>query len=125
MALPFKDAFADCFGCRPEDFSQEALKKCLYPHARAMWGFLEFSGGPPALAAHAMMDLVAETRGKEDLLDALKEYTDGVRPSSGVLARRLKLRVSMERLLALHHFVRDIEQKRALQQSYRRAGLVA
>jgi hypothetical protein len=125
MALPFKDAFADCFGCRPEDFSQEALKKCLYPHARAIWGFLEFSGGPPALAAHAIMDLVAETVSKEDLLDAIKEYADGVRPNTGFLARRLKLRVSVERLLALHHFVREVEQKRSIQRSYVRTGAVA
>lgn len=124
MALPFKDAFADCFGCNPEDFSKEALSKVLYPHARALWKYLELGGGPPVLAAQAFMELVADTRGKEDLQDAIKEYGDDVRPSSGFLARRLKLRVSVERLLALHHFVREVEQKRELQRAYARASVI-
>ena len=125
VVLPFKDAFADCFGCNPEDFSKEALKKVLYPHARSLWRFLEFGGGPAVLAAQAFMDLIAETRGKDDLLDAVREYRDDVRPNSGFLARRLKLRVSVERLLALHHFVREVEQKRALQRAYARATVSA
>src|SRR4051794_38002892 len=125
MVLSFKDAFADCFGCRPDDFSREALPKVLYPHARAVWGLLELGGGPPVLAAQGFMNLVAETRSKEDLMEAIAEYRDEVRPSSGFLARRLKLRVSVERLLALHHFVREVEHKRALQRSYAEAGVVA
>lgn len=114
MALPFRDAFADAFGCSPEEFSNEALKRCLYPHARTIWPLLELAGGPPVLAGHALMDLVADTRSKEDLLDAIDVYRDEVRPSSGFLTRRLYLRVSVERLLALHHFVRETEQQRAV-----------
>jgi len=115
MALPFRDAFSDCFGCKAEDFSREALKRCLYTHARAIWPLLELAGGPPVLAAQAFMNLVAETKGKEELLDAIVEYRDDVRPYSGLVARRLYMRVSVERLLALHHFVREVEWKRALQ----------
>lgn len=115
MALPFKEAFADAFGCRPEDFPKEALKRCLYPHARAIWPLLDSAGGPAALAARAYMDLIAETRTKDELLDAIDEYRDEVRPYSGFLARRLYLRVSVERLLGLHHFVRETEQQRAIQ----------
>jgi hypothetical protein len=125
LLLPFKEAFSDCFGCDTEDFSKEALKKCLYPHARVLWGFLELGGGPPVLAAHAFMNLIAETRSKDDLLDAIREYRDEVRPNSGSLARRLYLRVSVERLLALHHFVREIEHKRKMERSYMRTGVVA
>jgi hypothetical protein len=125
LLLSFKEAFSDCFGCGTKDFSKEALKKCLYPHARVLWGLLELGGGPPVLAAQALMDLIAETRSKDDLLDAIREYRDGVRPSSGFLARRLYLRVSVERLLALHHFVRDVEQKRKMERSYMRTGVVA
>jgi hypothetical protein len=117
MALPFKDAFADAFGCRPQDFTREALQRCLYPHARFLWGFLELSGGPPVLAAEAFMALVAQTRNKGDLLDAIAEYQDGVRPHSGFLARRLYLRVSVERLLALHHFVREVEHQHTLKET--------
>lgn len=115
MALPFREAFADTFGCAPDDFSREALKRCLYPHARAIWSLLELAGGPPVLSAQAFMDLVAETRSKDELLDAIAEHRDEVRPYSGFLARRFYLRVSVERLLALHHFVRETEQQRAIQ----------
>jgi hypothetical protein len=112
MALPFKVAFAECFGCQPEDFSREAVKRCLYPHARIVWSFFQLGGGPPVLAAEALMNLVADTRNKDELMDSLDEYRDDVRPHSGFLARRLYLRVSMERLLALHHFVREVEHQR-------------
>jgi hypothetical protein len=115
VALPFKEAFADAFGCRPDAFSQEVLKRCLYPHARVIWPLLEFAGGPAVLAAQAYMDLIAATRSKDELLDAIDEYRDEIRPHSGFLARRLYLRVSVERLLGLHHFVRETEQRRALQ----------
>ncbi len=60
------------------------------------------------------MDLVADTRNKDELMDAIQEYRDEVRPCSGFLARRLRLRVSVERLLALHHFVREVELQRAV-----------
>lgn len=115
MPMPFRDAFADTFGCAPEDFSREALKRCLYPHARLIWPLLQLAGGPPVLAAQAFMDLVAETRSKDELLDAIAEHRDEVRPYSGFLARRLYLRISVERLLGLHHFVRETEQQRAIQ----------
>jgi len=115
MALPFREAFVDCFGCRPDDFHREALTRCLYPHARIIWGLFELGGGPAVLAAEAFMDLISETREKDELLEAIDEYRDEVRPYSGFLARRLYLRVSVERLLALHHFVREVEQKHAMQ----------
>jgi hypothetical protein len=115
MALPFKDAFAACFGCKPEEFSPEALQRCLYPHARALWPSLKICGGPPVLAAEAMMDLIADTRNNDELRDAIAEHQNEVRPYSGVLARRLYLRVSVERLLGLHHFVREVEQRRLIQ----------
>lgn len=114
MALPFKAALADCFGCTPEDFSKETLHRCLYPHARAIWGLLELTGGPPVLTAQALISLVAETRGKDELLDAIQEYRDEIRPNAGFLARRLYLRISVERLFALHHFVREVEKQRAM-----------
>ncbi|MDB6058224.1 MAG: hypothetical protein JWO95_2068 [Verrucomicrobiales bacterium] len=57
------------------------------------------------------MTLVADTRSKDELMDAIAEYRDEVRPHSGFLARRLYLRVSVERLLAMHHFVREVEHK--------------
>lgn len=117
MARPFKDAFAQCFGTQPDNFSREALKRCLYPHARVVWPVLELGGGPPVLAAEALMNLVAETRNKEELLDAIDEYRDDVRPYSGFLARRLYLRASMERLLGLHHFVREVEHQREISAS--------
>lgn len=115
MALPFRDAFAECFGTNPEDFSKDALDRCLYAHARAIWGFLKFAGGPPVLAADAFMSLVADTRSKDELMDAIAEYRDEVRPYSGFLARRLYLRVSVERLLAVHHFVRETEHQHMIQ----------
>jgi hypothetical protein len=119
MALPFKDALAECFGMNPQDFSRETLKRCLYPHARAIWPLLELAGGPPVLTAQALIDLVAETRGKDELLDAMQEYRDEVRPHSGFLARRLYLRISVERLLGLHHFVREVERQRAIKSATR------
>ncbi len=115
MPLPFREAFVDCFGCRPDNFQREALNRCLYPHARVLWGLLELGGGPAILAAEAFMELITDTKDKEDLLDAVGVYRDEVRPNSGFLARRLYLRVSVERLLALHHFVREVEQKHAMQ----------
>jgi hypothetical protein len=115
MGLPFRDAFAGCFGCDPQDFPNEALKQCLYPHARIMWPLLELAGGPPVLAAQAFMSLVSETCSKDELMDAIESYRDEVRPHSGVLARRLYLRVSVERLLAMHHFVRETEKHRMIE----------
>jgi hypothetical protein len=113
MAATFKDSFCACFQCKPEDFAKRALECCLYPHARATWGFLEFGGGPATLAAQAFMNLVADTRNKEELMDAVREYREDIRPHAGVLAKSLRFRVSVERLLGLHHFVREQEQVRA------------
>ena len=60
------------------------------------------------------MDIVAETRNKEELMDAVREYREDIRPHAGFLARNFRFRVSVERLLGLHHFVREAEQKRAI-----------
>ena len=109
MPLPFKDAFCRHFQCSAKDYSREAVWRCLYPHARSVWRALELAGGSAAHTATVLMEMVGETRSKEDLLDVISEYRDEIKPHSGLLARRFKIRVSILRLVALHDEIRKAE----------------
>jgi len=39
--ITFKDAFCHYFNCPPEAFERDALRHCLYPHARAWMSRIE------------------------------------------------------------------------------------
>jgi|GEM_PF-2700325 len=109
MAQTFKQAFCGHFHCPLEDFSREALARCLYPHARAVWKVIDLCGGHAALAATTFIDLAGQTLTKEDLLDVISEYRNDIKPHAGFLAQVFKMRVSIERVIAVHNLVRQTE----------------
>jgi hypothetical protein len=94
------------FQCKPEDYQRKALLQCLYPQARIFWRLLDLTGGPAVLAAYTFIEMVGQTQSREDLLDVISEYRDDIKPHSGFLAQTFKVRVSIERLMALHNIIR-------------------
>ncbi len=71
-----------------------------------MWRILDLAGGRAVLAANAFIQMAGQAQSKEDLLDIINEYRDDIKPHSGFFAGRWKIRVSVERLVALHDEVR-------------------
>ena len=59
----------------------------------------------------AFIGAVGNTRNKEELKDLISLYHNDVKPFSGILVRRFKIRVSCERLLMLHSQVRKSEMQ--------------
>lgn len=111
MARTFKDAFCAHFGCRPEAYQREMLARSLYPQARPFWRFLDLAGGKAMMAASTFIELAGQTQTKEDLMDVINEYRDDIKPHSGFVAQVFKIRVSVERLVALHDLVRKSEMQ--------------
>jgi hypothetical protein len=109
MAQTFKEAFCTYYRCKPEHYPREALSRCLYPQARAVWKVFELAGGPATLAANTFIELAGQTQSRDDLMDVITEYRDDIKPHAGFLADLFKLRVSIERLIALHETVRQTD----------------
>lgn len=110
MKQSFKKAFCDCLGCSADDYSREALSHCLYPHARLVWKLVDWSGGFTLMAANTLVELAADTESREDLMQLIEGYYQEVQPYSGLAGRVLKIRISTDRLLALHDRIRKSEK---------------
>jgi len=109
MAQTFKEVFCAHFKCAPENYAREALSRSLYPQARTIWKVFDLAGGPAVRAANTFIELAGQTQSKEDLLDVITEYRDDIKPHAGFMADLFKLRVSIDRLIALHDLVRPLE----------------
>ena len=112
MPQTFKSAFCECFNCPEDRYGYEALKRCLYPHAGKMWRFLDLAGGNAVLTANTFIQMAGQAQSKADLLDIINEYRDDLKPHSGYMATHWKIRVSVDRLVALHDEVRSELAKR-------------
>jgi hypothetical protein len=91
MARTFAEALCERFGCAPEDYLRVALEHCLYPQARLVFRI------PFTSARAADMKLLEEARvapDEEYLEELLQDYWMQLHLRGGLLARRLKLRVS-------------------------------
>jgi len=107
----FEEAFCAHFNFPKERFAREAMRRSLYPCARRIWPLLDLLGGPAILIAKFLIDSAARTRGKQDLLDLFSEYRQDIQPQGGFLAKKLKLRVSTQRLLVLNDLIRERAEK--------------
>jgi hypothetical protein len=100
----FRDAFCEYVGCRPENYVREALRRTLYPHA-AKFGRLARCLCS-RLCEQLLEDAGATTSG-EELREVIRLYEYDVQLHGGFWTRRLKFRVSGQRLLDLYVEIRN------------------
>jgi hypothetical protein len=110
----FAEAFCDCYNFPLESFVKEVLFRCIYPHARRPMKLFYLLGTRTAMEASAFISAAGNTRNKEELNDLISLFHNDVKPFSGILVRRFKIRVSCERLLMLHSQVRKSEIQKEL-----------
>jgi hypothetical protein len=91
----FAQALCKRVGCAPEDYLRVALKHCLYPRARVFAPALRFCA--PA-ADIQLLEAAGEATTEQQLNGLLRDYGYQLHLHGGFLAKRLKLRVSGERL---------------------------
>jgi hypothetical protein len=99
VAKTFAQALCARFGCAADDYLRVALEHSLYPRARVVFRIIPF-----AFARAADVKLLEEARmapSLEYLEELLWDYWMELHLHGGLLARRLKLRVSGERLKRL------------------------
>ena len=94
----FAQAFCGRVGCAPEDYLRVALKHCLYPRARVFAPALRFCA--PA-ADIQLLEAAGAATTEQRLNDLLRDYRYQLHLRGGFLAKRLKLRVSGNRLQKL------------------------
>ena len=114
MTSTFAEAFCSAYNVPPETFIKEALFRCIYPHARRPMKLFYALGTRTATEACAFINAAGNTRSKEELKDLISLFHNDVKPFSGILVRRFKIRVSCERLLMLHSQVRKSEVQKDL-----------
>jgi hypothetical protein len=86
------------------------MDQSLYPHARLVWKLVDWSGGFTLMAANTLVELAGDTEDREDLMRVIQGYYLEVQPYSGWLGRALNIRISTDRLLALHDRIRQSEK---------------
>jgi hypothetical protein len=107
----FKDLLCDYLGCAPETYVREALRRTLYPHA-ARLGFLMFWFCSPLCLR--VVEEAGATENGEALRDVVEDYEYALRLHGGFWLRRLKFRVSGQRLLNLYAEARCHGEKQAI-----------
>jgi len=100
----FRDAFCEHVGCRPEDYLREALRQTLHPHAALLGGLARRLCSP---LCEQLLEDAGETTTGEELRDVIRLYEYDVHWHGGFWVRRLKFRVSGQRLLNLHGELRQ------------------
>jgi hypothetical protein len=94
----FAQGLCERFGCSPEEYLRVALKHCL--HLQAQVWFSLFPSGVRAADVQLLEDTGAATTTRE-LRELLQEYCYRLELSGGFAAKRLKIRISCERLQRL------------------------
>jgi hypothetical protein len=105
----FAQAYCAYYNCPPEAFVDDALQRCVFPHARRWMTFFNLVGARTAMEACAFIDTAGYTRSKEELKDLIGRYHSDIKPRGTIFIRKFKIRVSCERLLLLHAKIRDAQ----------------
>ena len=99
----FKDLFCAYVHCAPEAYTREVLKRTLYPRAARLAGLGSWFCSPLCLG---VIEEAGEAENSEELRDIIKLYEYDIQLHGGFWIRRLKFRVSGQRLLDLYGQVR-------------------
>ena len=98
---PFKQAFCDYYKCPPEQYLRQAFLRSLHARARPI-GWLLIAQ-PESVE---LLDEAGKTTSEEELRDVIGQFEYQINVHGGIMARRLKLRVSGQRLLELNARIR-------------------
>lgn len=97
----FRQAYCEKFGCLPADYANKVFWRCLYPHARLLAPLLLWlNKGYFELSFQTIHEL-GETANYNDFKAELDGFTLANRNARSLLRKRLRVRVSGRRLMAL------------------------
>jgi hypothetical protein len=91
-------------GVFPADFPTEVLLKTLYPHARPLFGLLTQLNPDFFRPDYEFIEDVSCMQNHRDLSHAVENYVTNP-ANKGFIRRRLRLRISVRRMLRLVHGV--------------------
>src|SRR5437879_3609316 len=108
-ARTFKELFCERFACASEDYEDEALQRCFYPHAVPWLKILKMFGARSVKEAHAVIVEAGKTTTTDQFQDVIREYRN--RLAGALFGFDVKARLSSTQLLKLVCLFEDAAKK--------------
>lgn len=102
----FREAFCDYFHVSPENYTREAVFKCLYPHAVFFFRICYPLQTVTIIESMQFINMVGQTRTDEELEDVISDYHNDMKDRSTYLARRWNMRVSARAVAKINQIIR-------------------